>query len=94
MKQMKRILLRSLLVVLVLAECILLSVFLPERWQENIDSRLQRVWPLPSCDYSRVTHPNLKDELRPLKPWVMAINSVAVVANGAAIVALWRRRNG
>jgi hypothetical protein len=90
---MKRILVHILLIVLVIAELWLLTGFLPQRWQEKISDRLSAVWPSQSSDYSRITHPNLDWELQPYKPWGMVLIGVLAVANGSALVALWRRRN-
>ena len=89
----KGTLLRVLFIVLVVAELWLLTGFLPQRWQENISARLTAVWPSPSYDHSLITHPNLDWELQPYKPWGMALIGVLAVANGSAIVALWRRCN-
>jgi hypothetical protein len=90
---MKRMLLRVLLIILVLAELWLLTGFLPQRWQEDMYARLGKARPSQSYDYSRITHPNLDAELRPFEPWGMALLVVLVVVNGGAMVALWRRRN-
>ena len=84
-------LLRVLFVILVLVELWLLTGFLPQRWQENMDARLSKAWPSHSYDYSRITHPDLDAELRALEPWGTALLAVLVIVNGAAIVALWRR---
>ena len=93
MWQMKRVLLRLLLVVLVLAELWLLTGFLPQRWQERLYTPLYRVWPSQSYDYSRVTHPNLDYELQPFKPAGLGLLAVLAATNGMAIAALWIRRN-
>lgn len=90
---MKRTLLRLVLIALVLCEFWLLAGFLPQRWQESMYDRLNTVWPSHSYDYSRVTHPNLDAELRPVRPVGMALLTVLAVANGVAIVALWRGPN-
>ena len=93
-RQMKRILLRILLITLVLAEIWLLTGFLPQRWQENIDTRLRTVWPSHSYNYSQVTHPNLDTELQPFKPLGMALLAVLVVINGGFIAVFWTQRKG
>ena len=87
--KMKRIGRRVLLVVLVLLELLLLTGFLPERWQKKMYSRMDGIWPSHSYDYSRVTHPNLDYELQPLKPYVLALVAVLVVL----IYAVWRWRD-
>jgi len=56
-------------------------------------SGLEQIWPSKSYDYSRVTHPNLDAELQRYEPWGLAVLTILVFANGAAVVALWRRRN-
>jgi hypothetical protein len=91
--QMKRILLRILLTALVLVELWLLTGFLPQRWQENMYTRLNKIWPSQSYDYSRITHPNMEGELQRFEPIGTALLAVSTVLNGAAIVALWRRRD-
>lgn len=88
---MKRNLLRILCVILILAELCLLASFLPQRWQEDIYGRLDKVWPSHSYDYSPIAHPNLNAELRPIEPWGTALLAVLVLTNGGAIVMLWRR---
>jgi len=90
---MKRRLVHVLLIALVVIELWLLTGFLPQRWQESISARLSAVWRSQSYDHSLVTHPDLDWELQPYKPWGMALIGVLAVANGSAIVALWRRRN-
>ena len=90
---MKRMLRQVLFVILVVAELWFLTGFLPQRWQENMYARLNKVWPSHSYDYSRITHPNLDAELRPYEPWGMGLLAVLIVVNGGAIVLLWRRRS-
>lgn len=92
MWKMKRTLLSILLIVLVMAELCLLTGFLPQQWQENTYSRLNKFWPSQSYDYSRTTHPNLDHELLPFKPLGLGLLAVMVVINGSVIVALWTRR--
>ena len=92
-RQIKRTLLRVLLIVLVLFELGLLTGFLPQSWQESILVRVDKLWPSQLHDYSRITHPNLAAELQPFKPLGTAVLGVLVVVNGSVIVALWRRRD-
>jgi hypothetical protein len=92
-RQIRRILVRFLLIVLVLLEFGLLTGFLPQRWQESILARVDKLWPSQSHDYSRITHPSLDAELQPFEPLGMAVLVVLVVVNGSVIVALWRRRD-
>jgi hypothetical protein len=70
----------------------LLTGFLPQRWQENMDTRLRKVWHSQGYDYSSVTQPNLNTELQPFKPLGLSLLAVLVVINGGVIVALWTRR--
>lgn len=92
-RQVKRITVRLLLIFLVLTELWLVTGFLPQQWQETMYARLTEIWPSKSYDYSRITHPNLHAELQPYKPVGMALLAILAVANGCAIVVLWRRRN-
>jgi hypothetical protein len=91
---MKRLLRRLLLIVLVLVELWLLTAFLPNSWQEWMYTRLEKVWPSHSYDYSRVTHPALEQELRPFEPLGMVMLGTLAIINGWAIVVLWNPRNG
>ena len=91
--QMKRILLRILVTALVVVELWFLTGFLPQQWQENMYTQLNKVWPSQSYDYSRITHPNMEGELQRFEPIGTALFALLTVLNGAAIVALWRRRD-
>jgi len=82
-----------LILALMLVELGLLTAFLPKSWQERIYTRLQRVWPSRSYDYSRVTHPALEPELRPFEPLGLVVLGILAVINGGAIVVLWSPRN-
>jgi hypothetical protein len=90
---MKRILLRILLTALVVVELWFLTGFLPQQWQENMYTQLNKVWPSQSYDYSRITHPNMEGELQRFEPIGTPLFALLTVLNGAAIVALWRRRD-
>lgn len=90
---MKRAQLRILLIVLLLVELWLLTGFLPQKWQESMYTRLDRIWPSQSYDYSRISHSNLDYELQPFKPLGLAVLAVLVVVNGGVIVKLWNSHN-
>lgn len=91
--KMKRLLRHLLLIVLVLVEVWFLTGFLPNRCQEGMYKRLERLWPSPSYDYSRVTHPALEQELRPFEPIGYVVLGILAIINGGAIVVLWNSRN-
>ena len=91
--KMKLSLRSLLLIVLVLIELWLLAAFFPNRWQQRMYSQLDRVWPLHSTDYSRVTHPALKQELRPFGPLGLAVLGILALVNGGVTIVLWNRQN-
>ena len=90
---MKRIARRALLVILVLLELWIVTVFLPERRQGKMYSGIHKIWSSRSYDYSRVTHPNMEHELQPLGSYALVLYAVLAVLNGGAIYALWRLRH-
>ena len=90
--EMKQIVRRVLLVFLLGAELWLLTGFLPESWQEKMYTQVGKLWPSQAYDYSRVTHPNLDYELRPFRPYGLAILSALAVVNGGIIFTLLRAR--
>jgi hypothetical protein len=101
---MKKVLLITLLIPLVLLEVYLCTTFLPLQWQHAIDSKMPRVLP-ESHDWTPITYPNLDQEIEQvlrehiwLRIALYVVTVVLLSANTWVIVRVWRllqsRRTG
>jgi len=99
---MRKALLLFLLLILILLEIYLCTVFLPAQWQHAIKMRMPRILP-ESLDWTPITHPLLDQEIEQvlhehiwLRITLYAVLAMLLAANTRLIWWAWRflRRQG